>query len=899
MNLNIFNLTNNNSQTSNNNYEMLNFDKNSNYGKSNLNSQLQNENNFFPQFNYQDNNNASSQNFFQFDMNNNYPNNSQKSYSNFYPQNNYNMNPSETLFEEGNLKHAFFNVNSNCNNTKDKFFLNETSNRNSKVWSDKHNFNFFSNDSQNILNSQYFNVNKNKNEEIFSRNEICNKNSFNHILNKNENLKNNQSSCSSTKSGRHFIKNNISKNSSKQMVESLKIIKEAIENEFNENYEFFNQIPTPTKELKISESESNIYQDLKEKSKKKNLNNDQMSANFQPTEKLNYIAADKFQKYLTENQNLTTNENNNVNLKLLNNVQKQSKSNENLKKNSCNFNYASSTLNLKKQYDFFTSENYSKEINSTNNENNFNYIQPLYKYKIDINKENIPVVPFKNLINLKKNNINTSVQNNDLKNIIDQNLNDNLDSLGIDLFSSMTFRKKNFFDIDTQQLEEKHNLPRVENIEGISKLHNINTKEFKCDESEKNNLKLKNDCLNTTINKTEPNIPNKDNNHLKDNINISALENQQKFGNLNFLKNQKLSCEKNKEIKNLNFLINNNNINKKDDFGLLEETLNETSRNKEQIPKFKDLNKNQKIEKIEFFKSPNFKQEISYKGKIETERADLLKKEVKNQMIKDRPNKNKNLEVHYFNSICNKDDKIISKINHSPNKKHFNNDQYKQEKHNFQQFLNKNQSNSISLKEEGIKIESKKSNFQDINNSNINNYLVKTNEKNSEENKKNLENSNIKIEKISKEDMEKNLQLNTQSQKMKFSIDQIKIPDIEMLRNSQNKISLLDINKTFTTISDEEIDKIAKNCSLSYLNQEFDKIKNCVKYANFIRDNYTKLFWEVENFKLKFRNNWKLYLLNYLMEVEYYNYICEKMNQNYKLDFNKIEENLSKIAQKF
>jgi len=72
-----------------------------------------------------------------------------------------------------------------------------------------------------------------------------------------------------------------------------------------------------------------------------------------------------------------------------------------------------------------------------------------------------------------------------------------------------------------------------------------------------------------------------------------------------------------------------------------------------------------------------------------------------------------------------------------------------------------------------------------------------------------------------------------------------------------------------------------------------------VKYANVIMENYTKLFLSVENFRAKFKKYWDIYLVNYLMEVEYYNFICGKIEENFKYDFDIIESNMIKIAERY
>ncbi len=161
---------------------------------------------------------------------------------------------------------------------------------------------------------------------------------------------------------------------------------------------------------------------------------------------------------------------------------------------------------------------------------------------------------------------------------------------------------------------------------------------------------------------------------------------------------------------------------------------------------------------------------------------------------------------------------------------------------------------------------------------------------------KNLGNSNKKNDKQNKHF---SIQAEYRNLNLDQLIDQIKIPNLQDLNNLKIKVNLIDFSKIFVPWSEDQVNTIADKENIITLNKAFEDKKNLVKYSNYIMNILNKLFWSFENFRVNFKKYWEVYLMNYIMEIEYYNFICENFQENTKFDFDKLEKNINIISEKY
>lgn len=919
MSFNIFDFMTNNSQLSaaNSNCEIFNFGKNSQMQKemSNLNSQNPNNENSInnQNFLFQNENDYNPENLlFQFNNPNNNSNNknnipsqSQRSNSNFFSNN----NPDFLNFSQFHYQNQNFEQENNFNFMASDYKAIENNqeisniNRNIQLWHEKannQNFNYSeafnnSNSSQmQIENSLKINDKYNYTDNINNNNKI---NSSNYLNGYQNNLTSSRSSTKSNKS-QGFFKNNNTNKSPKHILDTLKIINEVVENENNDDFGFLLQNQTPEKsnlnnqnntfENKFSFSNNKCNkEDSSIACNYNNKNNiDSCQANISDNNKANIITSVKINNFEDKNSLLQINFSANENKMEL---AAQIKAPYNVpvyNANRMNQTKADNLLfrNKNNQIDLFASGNKHHHVLSQNVQQEVSESEFKSELKSKAYEKNEDKKAFKN-IEISK-------------------ISEDLDTLENDLFSTLTFKKRNFFDLGNPQSEEIMERFRLGDIEELSKLLNYKGKEYKPDESDFHSVVNKPNNLNNLGVRNRA-VENK--NNLSNNETANSASEESSLNSINHNKANKMLTGKTidagnnylkffdsqppvKEAKSVNNLsyaaINNkqeNNLLAEKDFNGNRERIQEKSLNQEQNVKFETIDKISippiKTKESYFNKEKqqaNIQQATSSDNRISTENAKIPAALDSSSTFISLTNKNQITKINNESELISlKQDQI--KIKNYPLAKHDENSLFTIEEQKASDTRIISQIQEPKPKKNQLKTNHKQEEIESIPSSSSNN----------------------KIQKIPKEEKVKNFKNNSLPKKITFSIDQVTPPSIEALKNSQKKVNNFKISEIFVPISDEEIENLAANHTLASLFTMFESKKSLVKYANDVMENYTRLFWAVEEFRAKFKKYWEIYMHNYLMEIEYYNFICEKIDENHKYDLNKIELNVMKIAKKY
>jgi len=906
---------NNNSQLSaaNSNCEMFNFSKNSRqmHGQgesSNYNSQKLNPN----ENAYNSNNNQNFMFQIQSENENDYnPENLLFQFNNADCNNN-----ARTQSQRSSNSNFFCSSVNNNNNNQDFLNYSQYNNyHNQKFEHQENNFNFTAASSDNKWNTSQNNSSSQlQAENKLSRiNDIYNNN--NNTINFSRNNLNNgyfqTSSRASTKSNKSlsgYFNNNNTNKSPKHVLDALKIINEAVENENNDDFGFLlhNQQPSAEKNNLNNQNQYAAYENqffllndnnksVKEESvithNNINNNNNNLDSRQQATN-LGYNKSTDITNlpiYNPNNHQSKADKNNNNNNILFRNKNNQidlfaSGAAAN-KSNKYHNEIVSVTQNIDN-----SKVNESENNQNDKNKNNFIKFKPDPTKKENNNLKATEPASEENSFNLYKNNFqDQSEELKNVKNIEIQKLNDDFDTLENDLFSTLTFKKRNFFDFGNPQSEEIMERIRLADIEELSKLLDYKGKEFKPDESD----------FHSVVHKP----------HMKM---IKMNMNNQGQG----IKNTTATASEEININNVNYSENNkkeiaNVIKEEEEFALSNCT-------------DKEANKMKTGKTIEANNSSNSNHHLQL-----FDLQQLPAKEARRSIN----------NLSHIPAIINRNDNTIS----IPQGKHFGpiDDKIQQQQKLSNQELNikfdkmDNTSNLIKIKENTLNKENTPLSVSDNNRviienpklpatasldsstntlcliDNINHTrkigqdnqlqklkILKEREINNKKNNYNnyTENNNNKSEKIQKEEKLNKFQF--RPKKTTFSLDQVTVPCIESLRESQ-KVYDYNFSCAFPSISDLEGDEIASSLTLASLSKAFEEKKSLVNYVNDIMENFSKLYLAVENSKYKLKKNWDKYILSYLMDVEYYNYICEMIEENLKFDIDKIESNVIKIAQKY
>lgn len=869
MSFDLFNFMNNISQVSKgSNCDLFNFGKNSKMQpeKSNYNSQNANQN-----FNFTNDSNYNPENLLlQFNNNNNnLQSQSQRSNANFLYRNNNNNNEYFNFSEFQFQNQIFDQENNFIPNDKNDSQINHVynnTNRDSQVWQEINNTN------NNFSYANDNNCQKINEDSLNSNNTFTNKNSSENLYSHTNNLTSSKTSTKSNKNLNYF-KNNNTNRSPRHIVETLKIINEAVENENNDDLGFFPQNQTPEKNKSYNNIDKQYFfsnnKSIKEQ-KFDNINNDTHQKSCLENNKQNNKKTYNHEIKFENKQSANTNQNSIMNNQ--NNGESNKSSN-----NANNINYSKedtkNSININNQLDLFPSINkYQDAFSSINKEiSNFPVNNIILKEQIkDIKNTNNFMKDVSNL--LKDNTHNTNQELKTVKNIELQKLCDDLETLENDLFSTLTFKKRNFFDFNNPQSQEIMDRIRHADLEELSKLLNYKGKEFKGNEYDNELIQNK-----PQVKENDYSDNNQRNN---DSIKIAYLPNCSKYDDFekqsiknnnsenNFKQHESQPRHKdNKLVNNLSIAANFKNLENNDK--IVDERFDDKSL---------DNPKETKNESLEVLKNTN---KITYNSINNQRNSD------KNMNITPVPKKSENPPNSRidFESVSLSNKNQTTKIYNISNLESSEQYDSTNRKNNLNYTIEEEKANSIIL-------------------SNLNEH--QHNGKQFKANKAIEDKSEIKAnriqesKKIYKDKKLNNFQKNNMHiKKNTFCIDQVTLPQIDSLKNSFKNNEKNYINDVFVPLSDEEIEKLASTNSLASISNMFESKKCLVKYANDLTDNFSKIFIAVENFRSKFKNYWEIYLLNYIMEVEYYNYILGKIDENSKYDFNKIENNVAKIAMKY
>lgn len=902
MSFNIFNFMNENSQLSaNSNCEIFNFGKSSQMQgeRSACNSQNPNENsNNNQNFLFHNENDFNPENFlFQFNNSNNndIPTQSQKSNSNLFGNNN-----SDFLnFSQFHYQNQNFNQENNFNFKAGNYaqinpdFTSST--RNSQMWQDGNNNQKLHTDAYNY-NSNYSEI-PIENSVRINENYNTKKNQINLLNGYQNNLSSSRTSTKSNKSLSYF-KNNNNNKSPKHIVDTLKIINEAVENENNDDFGFLLQNQTPEKN---NINKDNAFEDQFFLSNNKSIKEE-------PEPACNNNSGPNKAAILDNNKsNITSVRNNNENN---NAVQINSASNENsnlnnqikttsnmpaFNPNKLNPTRADNSLfrNKNNQIDLFASGNKFQDALEQERKADLktNAVEPVKDNKILQKTESLNPV---------ENNMQTANEEiKSIKNFEIQKLCEDLDTLENDLFSTLTFKKRNFFDLGNPQSEEIMEKIRQADLEELSKLLNYKGKEFKSDESDFQSFVNNNNNKYIDSNKG---IRNRVNEDKQDIIDVKRKE-----ANENNLNEKALRMQTGKTNENNNvyqkFFDSQPPVQDKKLLNNLSFPANLINKENALIPGTSDNNINVKIEEKtldDYDQERKLDNEAAIDNNLNNNRNILIQREKLKVNIPQPPVEKKTNKENSYKPSDN-DLSSSNAINIQNKMTKFNNlSQLNNPKHTKANITNdpaKSQKSSDFAIEGG---ESGKSRII----SQIQDAKFKEHQLNSDYNPKeslnNPSSSNNRIDKILKEDKKINKFQNPPCvKKNTFPLDQITIPNLEELKKSQNFFYNFNISNIFVPLADEEIEKLATSHSIASLSNMFEGKKSLVKYANDIMENYTKLFMAVENFRVNFKKYWEIYMLNYLMEVEYYNFILGMIEDNHKYDLNKLETNVMKIAKKY
>lgn len=490
---------------------------------------------------------------------------------------------------------------------------------------------------------------------------------------------------------------------------------------------------------------------------------------------------------------------------------------------------------------------------------------------------------------LNKNlNTNLTLNNSDDKYVA--NLKENLfkpEDLEIfenDLLSSFSFKNRNLFDNGIPD-EELYEILRSNEAEEIYKMLNLKSKEPKMEESSYQRLDRNIFTENILDNSCSP----------------SENPNQKSYGVYPLAEKKEnqekkiLEAQSGKALKSKNAALNNLSNLKKD----YKNSEQNVSNNNIQKENNSNINEKTYFQKLEYFKSPVTQNKSMIDEKIKLRNSEFQERLLPTNNISSLENKNNHFESELvnkskkFNALTsvNKnqncgDEKTIVKLkkeNSLVNKDH-------DESKLLQELFNKvkeikNSQSQIAYFDKNIIEKELKNNANNDMNVNFNN--------------KELENSNIKIEKINIEEDIKNFDKKVLHYKKNFSLENIVIPDKDTIKSTYLPKRIVEFSEWFSLSSFDAYEYDSDTVTLPYLNKLFEEKKLLIKYANQLSDNFTKLFSTYEHLRIKFQKYWSSYLLNHFAEVEFFNNICSNINENYKMDLQLLEERINNLQRKY
>jgi len=846
------------------NCEIFNYAKNTQGDKIIGNSQNQNDfynnsNNNYPNYAFQNENEFNTDNLFQFNNTNNFPCLSQKSQcSQFGIGNNNILNIPDFYHnnqgsDQDNYLREYVNSDNNYDYNKSIEINNNWGILNNDI-SDNNN------QSINLISQKIYNF-KSKNHSK--------KNDFATSINSYQN--NLTSSKSSNKSNQnvYFVNNNKQK-SPNHIIEALKIINETIENEIPDDNDILLK-DNINKTREISNEKFNNFNDssynLKYSDKSVFLDVNKNSNNNQNIEDMNSQKKNYLENNINHKNDFTNCENMNINQKINDNPS----SNKNISnlRNNKKFNYKEpeNKENKINYINFFESQIKNRE------KSEFNNIQNKDENKKTTSSTKEDKIINKDLLNELRKNMENITDHDEKINLNIQKLTDNLETLENVFFSSFSFRNRNFFEFGKLQSEELKEKILVGDLDEITNILNIKEKELKINEGKDFNKIIEDDekiskIKNNKVKNIDPiyDIKLKDNKEI-DYKNEIKNKSKSKIYNINNNSTKEISNKDLKKANNLssNFFIQSNT-------NISPPLLNKESYNINNI----------KYEKIDFFKSPTQKNEN--KEIVKTYNRVILTDNIEDKIFVKNEKKN-SLTIKSSNTDQTKDIRNDLKI--LPNKVNPTNIVDQLPLNDIEQNIKEKETN-IFPSNEVIRENKDKLQNKDI--------LQGGNHLNYDKIIKNLGNSNKKNDKQNKHF---SIQAEYRNLNLDQLIDQIKIPNLQDLNNLKIKVNLIDFSKIFVPWSEDQVNTIADKENIITLNKAFEDKKNLVKYSNYIMNILNKLFWSFENFRVNFKKYWEVYLMNYIMEIEYYNFICENFQENTKFDFDKLEKNINIISEKY